>query len=194
MGVARHGHSNSDGGKQSPTYRSWASMIARCTQPSSAGFAHYQKLGITVCARWRVFDNFLADMGERPSRVYTLDRYPDQKGNYEPGNCRWATRREQANNRTTNKLFEFQGEMLTYREIARRTGLSDELLRHRLLRAGWSVERAVSSAQVPGKRPYETITDLATKAGVPTRVFAERLREGWSIERAGSPVRARGRS
>jgi hypothetical protein len=134
-------------------------MMNRCSYPSNAGFAHYQKLGITVCDRWRYgdgdrggFECFLADIGERPSLAYTLDRWPNTNGNYEPGNVRWATRREQANNRSTNKLFEYKGELLTYREIGRRTGLSDELLRHRLLRAGWSVEEAINPKRMPGIR------------------------------------------
>lgn len=129
-------------------------MIARCTQPSNPAFAYYTANGITVCDRWRTFELFLADMGERPSLAHSLDRFPDKTGNYEPGNVRWATKREQANNRVTNVLFEHGGETITFAELVRRTGKPKELLRSRLLRAPkpWSVEEAISRPLSRGRR------------------------------------------
>lgn len=80
------------------THHSWHSMISRCINPRETGYKHYGGRGITVCDRWRYsFDNFLADMGERPEGK-TLDRI-DNEGNYEPGNCRWATWSEQQSNK-----------------------------------------------------------------------------------------------
>lgn len=80
-----------------PTYRSWHSMIARCSYPSMQDWRLYGGRGITVCERWRDFRKFLADMGERPDGC-SLDRI-DSDGNYEPGNCRWATASEQQRNK-----------------------------------------------------------------------------------------------
>lgn len=97
----RHGHAT--GRKMSLTYRSWCSMLTRCTNPNFPTYWRYGGRGIKVCDRWRIFENFLADMGERSSAKYSIDRYPDRHGNYEPGNCRWATMKEQCRNRETTR-------------------------------------------------------------------------------------------
>lgn len=82
-----------------PTYKSWDAAKQRCFNRNDDHYPAYGGRGITMCERWRSsFLNFLADMGERPEGT-TLDRYPDNDGNYEPGNCRWATMKQQSNNR-----------------------------------------------------------------------------------------------
>lgn len=91
-----HGHTRGDGWR-SPTFRSWKSMIERCTYETHPGWPRYGGRGITVCDRWRSFAFFLADMGDRPDGM-TLDRI-DSSGNYKPGNCRWAGSRVQNDNR-----------------------------------------------------------------------------------------------
>lgn len=98
IGTARRTH----GMTGTPTHRSWAAMLTRCTNPKVKSFANYGGRGIQVCDEWRDFLTFLRDMGERPEGT-TLDRI-DPDGNYEPANCRWATRSEQnANKRVPTK-------------------------------------------------------------------------------------------
>lgn len=96
-----HGHTVQNG--SSPTYTSWCNMLARCHNPRASSYKYYGAKGIAVCERWLKFEEFLADMGERPSSKHSLDRWPNRNGNYEPGNCRWATQSEQCRNKTTTR-------------------------------------------------------------------------------------------
>ena len=99
----KHGHARK-GVKRDPLYSVWASMLQRCSNPSGKTWQHYGLRGITVCERWRKsFENFLEDMGERPSPEHSIDRI-DVNGNYEPSNCRWATRDEQSLNKRSTVL------------------------------------------------------------------------------------------
>jgi hypothetical protein len=84
--------------RSTPAYTSWAAMIQRCTNPNNTGYKNYGGRGISICERWLTFEGFFADMGQKPSSELSLDRL-DPDGNYEPGNCRWATPKEQTMNK-----------------------------------------------------------------------------------------------
>lgn len=89
--------------KRHVLYPTWIQMLQRCENPNHQAYKYYGGRGISVCERWHTFENFLADVGERP-RGLTLDRWPDNNGNYEFGNIRWATKKEQcANSRKKQK-------------------------------------------------------------------------------------------
>lgn len=130
------------GQSSTKTYKSWVCMIRRCTNPKDDRYSSYGGRGISVCAAWRDFKGFLADMGDRPHEA-SLDRYPDNNGNYEPGNCRWATRKEQARNRRNSRLIEFMGRQETIQTWAELFGIPEATLEARLNR-GWTVERATT--------------------------------------------------
>lgn len=139
--MTKHGHASRDG--ITKTYRIWSSMVARCTIPSATGYDRYGAVGITVCNRWRDFESFLADMGECPHR-HEIDRFPNIGGNYEPGNCRWATRSEQMQNRSNAHWIAFNGENLSVTQWAARLGIHKSSLYERLEK--WPVERALTEA------------------------------------------------
>jgi hypothetical protein len=126
-----------------PAYRVWVDMRSRCLSPASKAFRYYGGRGITICPAWDRFATFLADVGPRPSRKHSIDRIDNNRG-YEPGNVRWATRREQMRNTRRNQWIEFGGERLVVSDWAIRLGIPKSTLRHRL-RMGWPVERALVS-------------------------------------------------
>jgi hypothetical protein len=130
------------GQKHSITYRSWSAMKTRCTNPNIPGFKDYGGRGIKFCDRWSSFENFLADMGARPSKAYSLDR-KDVDGDYEPDNCRWATRLVQNNNTRANVLLEHDGQRLTLADWSRVTGIDMKTLSNRV-KKGWSAEETLT--------------------------------------------------
>lgn len=126
-----------------PTYRSWKAMKQRCYREKDPYFAQYGGRGITVCDRWRSsFSAFLADMGERPAGT-TLDRIK-LDGNYEPSNCRWATRKEQNRNRGDTRWVTIGEVRKSLSEWCEERGLSYSLVRKRISEMGWSPEDALS--------------------------------------------------
>lgn len=139
--LTTHGHAGA-GERRDPTYRSWSSMKNRCTNPVDPKYPDYGGRGIKVCQRWLDdYTAFLADMGQRPEGC-TIERL-NVHGNYEPGNCTWATPTTQARNRRNSRLIDFQGEKRTIAEVSEMTGIKQTTLSHRL-GSGWSVESATS--------------------------------------------------
>lgn len=139
-----HGHTTK--GSFTPTYHTWGNMIARCSNLLNLRWRDYGGRGIKVCERWKNFKNFLADMGEKPSRL-TIDRI-DNDGNYEPGNCRWATRKEQVRNTRVSRLIEHEGRVQCLADWADQHDLPRNTLWNRL-NIGWAIERAL---QTPSRR------------------------------------------
>ncbi len=114
-------------------YSAWVQMRHRCRNPRTPNYARYGGRGISVCERWNDFAAFIADMGPRPSPEHSIDRI-DNDGNYEPGNCRWATRREQGGNTSRNVLVEVGGRRMTISELARELGMHRASVRLRIKR------------------------------------------------------------
>lgn len=123
-------------------YMVWQGMIQRCTNPNSGHYQYYGGRGITVCERWRhSFENFLADMGLPPSARHSIDRYPNNDGNYEPSNCRWATPPQQRRNSRRIHLVTRDGVTLPLLDWNAETGLP---IASRI-NSGWSIEEAFST-------------------------------------------------
>lgn len=129
------------GGYKSAVYKVWHAMIERCRNPNNAAWADYGGRGIQVCDRWERFAAFRDDMGPRPPKG-TLERI-DVDGGYTPENCRWATAKEQANNRRNNSRISFGGRTLTISQWAEETGLSKTCIIYRL-GAGWPLDRCLT--------------------------------------------------
>ena len=131
--------------KDHPLRHVWGNMVQRCTNPNRPDFVWYGGKGITVCEKWRSFEGWLEDMPERPDGS-TLERIETSKG-YEPGNVRWATAKEQANNRSTNVFYEIDGETKTLAEWAEHYGLDATGYKraHERIKNGWDPQRALET-------------------------------------------------
>jgi len=124
-------------------YRIWRGMIKRCTDSGIRGYPNYGGRGISVCERWNnSFENFYADMGERPSGKHSIDRI-NNDGNYEPENCRWATTQEQTRNTRRTRMVTFAGRTQCLQAWADESGISKQTISLRL-RTGWTVEDALT--------------------------------------------------
>lgn len=189
MGKPRHGDSSPSTGGRTTEYSTWMAMRQRCANPKAAGYAYYGGRGVRVCERWAVFENFLSDMGRKPSEEHSLDRI-NPNGNYEPGNCRWTTIEVQAGNKRNSRRIFVEGEEKTASAWARDLTASDGAVRARI-RMGWSPEAAATRpVQKKRRDPIECrgesrlIADWARISGTPAATIRHRLQTGWSSEDA----------
>lgn len=148
----KHGHTMQR--KISKTFESWGNMLSRCNNPNDVAYKNYGGRKIKVCYRWsnknpKGFENFLEDMGKRPKNK-TLDRINNNIGYYKE-NCRWVTRKEQANNRRTNHLIPYNGKKLCFAKWEEITGISQYVICHRI-KSGWSPEKALTTPVKKYKR------------------------------------------
>jgi hypothetical protein len=114
-----------------PIYNTWKTMVNRCHLETSIGYKDYGAKGIRVCEKWRVFTNFVEDMGHRPSSLHTIERR-DNTGDYCPENCVWATMKQQANNRSSNRRITYRGETQTLAQWCERLQIGRTKLTKRL--------------------------------------------------------------
>lgn len=148
-------HGNTFRGKTSKEYHTWSGMKKRCYNPKEPAYRNYGGRGIEVCPEWKdSFETFLVDMGPAPGSEYSIDRI-NNDGNYEPSNCRWATRGEQNVNKRTTRWLEYDGKNLPCSEWSKITGLSPTTLCERL-QDGWSAEKILTTpkADKHQKQPW----------------------------------------
>lgn len=124
-----------------PEYRNWRKMLERCRDAKNL---NYGGRGISVCERWKAsYAAFFEDMGAKPTPGHTIDRYPNNDGNYEPGNCRWATHEQQSRNMRRTIYVEVDGQRMSLPEYVEKMGL-DYPIMHGRLKLGWTLEEALS--------------------------------------------------
>lgn len=130
------------GSERKKMYSVWSDMFSRCQNPNNKSFSRYGAKGIDVCDRWQFFENFLADMGQRPDG-FTIDRINGSLG-YSPENCRWASAHDQSRNKSNNKVLDFEGKSMIVNDWAVFLGVPRTLIRDRL-KMGWSVEKTLTT-------------------------------------------------
>lgn len=138
IGALRRTHGLSNFG---PEYDVWVALMSRCNSPQDPAYGNYGGRGIAVCKEWHEVQNFLADMGQRPTKKHSIERR-DNNGPYSHDNCYWATKAEQVRNTRRNVYFEYQGKRLTMKDAAAAVGLRYCTLRYRI-ELGWTKERAL---------------------------------------------------
>lgn len=138
----KHGHTKNR--RVTSEYRAWCKMKERCNNKKDKCYPNYGGRGIKICDRWECsFENFLEDMGYKPSSKHSIDRI-DVNGDYRPSNCRWATAKEQARNKTNNRVIHYKGKELCSSHWGEVLGMHRSTIEQRLDR-GWSVEKALTT-------------------------------------------------
>jgi len=172
---------------ESIEFSTWTDIQTRCYNKRSASYNNYGGRGITVCNKWRAsFSSFLRDMGRRPSKHHSIDRI-NNNGNYEPDNCRWATRIEQANNRRTNRTVKIDGNKKSIMEIASNAGLPYATVWQRI-KSGKVGSELYNKSKLDGcivfKGVRDTFAGWSRRTGIKKSTIAMRIRYGWTIDEA----------
>lgn len=144
-------HGCTVGHKKTPEFNSWKYMKNRCDGHDKHHNKYYKGKGISYCERWdgkSGFQNFLDDMGCKPTLEHTLDRIDNNKG-YSKENCRWATKKEQMNNMTKNRTLTYNGETMNICQWAERIGLGADTIRNRIVNLKWSIEKSLITPKIP---------------------------------------------
>lgn len=135
-------HGDGARGKVKKEYRAWLCMKDRCMNPNNSDYARYGGRGIKICTQWQYsYPTFLIDMGRAPSKKHSLDRI-NNEGNYEPGNCRWATQKQQVNNRALCILVNMDGDIKTLKEWCSIKGAKYQRVYDRITKLSWPVKKA----------------------------------------------------
>lgn len=188
-------HGEARDGQRTPEYSAWQAMLARTVNPkrspngvSSETWSRYGGRGIAVSKRWLKFENFLVDMGRRPTAKHSIERIDNNKG-YTKSNCKWATRKEQQRNTSRNHLVTARGVTATLAEWIERTGLKWSTLWYRI-DCGWPVEKALftpadtHNKKIRFQEQSRTISQWAKRVGLTPAALIQRFALGWSTERA----------
>ncbi len=178
-------HGESVGGSISVEFNIYRRILSRCFRKADSNYPRYGGRGITVCQRWiESVENFIEDMGRRPSPSHSIDRIDNNAG-YSPENCRWATSKEQANNRRSSRIVTVEGVSKTLAQWADQSGVDADTIGARLKR-GWNAKSAVWNTsrgrrfiKVNGVRML--LSEACANAGMPYSIVNSRLKIGWKI-------------
>jgi len=163
------------GQSKTTEYRAWHTMKQRCLNSNNPKWYNYGGRGITVCKRWFMFENFIEDMGPKPSPQHSLDRIDNESG-YRPDNCHWATRNEQC-----------QNSRAVYDSLAakcRTRGIPYSTVKTRL-RKGWTVHQALNTPLFGNPHTLQkSQRQMARDHGLAIGTLRKRLKKGWSLDKA----------
>ena len=171
-------------------YNIWNGMKIRCYDKNNHNYSKYGQKGIKVCDEWK--NNFISFYGWSINNGYTdnltLDRI-DTKGNYTPENCRWTTQKIQQNNRSNNKIIEYQNKKYTVSELADAFDMEYNLVADRI-RKGWNIDKIINTPKNPNLKlltynnETHTLIEWSRITGIERRTISQRLKYGWDIEKA----------
>jgi hypothetical protein len=201
--IGQESHAYKHGLIDTKEYASWKSMIQRCCNPSNKAFPQYGGKGVQICDRWDPqkggsFENFYADMGDKPTSKHELDK--DKLGDgmlYSPETCCWMTHWEQSRYRTTNHNITYKGKTLCIADWGLETGIDEKLISTRINRLGWSPESAITTPARPKSKlitfngKTQSQSAWARELGLSHSTIRQRVRN-WGVERAlSTPVSQR---